>query len=295
MTTAEPTYQLRPFLKIRRGYLHGLETGRRKNIIHGLIEVDVTRARALIDTRKVAGEDISLTAFTVYAVARAVAEDRILHGYRQRNQIVLFDDVDVNIQVESNLEGQKIVASIVVRAANRKTIGEITQEIRAAQRGEGLERRYRGSLAFLTLPRPLRSRLWAAMMANPFWFKRFGGTVGLSAIGMFGPSGGWGIPIAPPTLMITIGGITTKPRYRDGRLEPRELLAITVSVDHDIVDGASAARFARRLDDLLDSADGLTENTADQPAALPLDHLESQPHAEDSSSTSGSSTVDSGR
>jgi len=48
-------------------------------------------------------------------------------------------------------------------------------------------------------------------MSNPIWFERFGGTVGMSSIGMFGPGGGWGIPIAPPTLMITIGGIDTKP------------------------------------------------------------------------------------
>ena len=84
-------------------------------------------------------------------------------------------------------------------------------------------------------------------MSNPRWFKRFGGTIGMSSIGMFGPGGGWGIPIAPPTLMITVGGIATKPRYLNGQLEPRELLDLTISVDHDIVDGAPAARFARRL------------------------------------------------
>jgi hypothetical protein len=31
------------------------------------------------------------------------------------------------------------------------------------------------------------------------------------AIGMLGPGGGWGIPIAHPTLMITVGGIATNP------------------------------------------------------------------------------------
>jgi 2-oxoacid dehydrogenases acyltransferase (catalytic domain) len=68
---------------------------------------------------------------------------------------------------------------------------------------------------------------------------------------MFGPSGGWGIPIAPPTLMITVGGITTKPRYINGNLQPREMLDVTISVDHDLVDGAPAAPFARRLADLV--------------------------------------------
>jgi pyruvate/2-oxoglutarate dehydrogenase complex dihydrolipoamide acyltransferase (E2) component len=95
-------------------------------------------------------------------------------------------------------------------------------------------------------------------MGHPQWVKRFGGTVGMSSVGMFGPGGGWGIPIAPPTLMVTVGGIATKPRYINGTLEPRELLDVTISVDHAIVDGAPAARFARRLTDLIEQADGLS-------------------------------------
>ena len=96
-------------------------------------------------------------------------------------------------------------------------------------------------------------------MSRPRWFKRFGGTVGMSSIGMFGPGGGWGIPIAPPTLMITIGGITTKPRYVTAQLQPRQLLDLTISVDHDIVDGAPAARFARRLAELVEQTNGLRD------------------------------------
>ena len=71
--------------------------------------------------------------------------------------------------------------------------------------------------------------------------------------------GGWlGIPIAPPTLMITVGGIATKPHYVDGDLQARELLDLTISVDHEVVDGAPAARFARRLAELIEQADGLS-------------------------------------
>jgi pyruvate/2-oxoglutarate dehydrogenase complex dihydrolipoamide acyltransferase (E2) component len=53
--------------------------------------------------------------------------------------------------------------------------------------------------------------------------------------------------------MITVGGIATKRRYVDGNLEPRELLEITISVDHGIVDGATAARLTRRLAGLLEN------------------------------------------
>jgi pyruvate/2-oxoglutarate dehydrogenase complex dihydrolipoamide acyltransferase (E2) component len=77
---------------------------------------------------------------------------------------------------------------------------------------------------------------------------------------MFGPGGGWGIPIAPPSLMITIGGIDTKPRYFDSRLQPREMVDVTVSVDHDLIDGATASRFARWLAEFIEAADGLLSN-----------------------------------
>jgi hypothetical protein len=168
--------------------------------------------------------------------------------------LILFDDVDVNTQIEVVTEGQKIVKPLLVRAANRKSIDQLTKEIRAGQKPEPRAAwRYRATLAFLNIPRPLRSLAWRAGMSNPTWFKRLGGTVGLSSVGMFGAGGGWGIPIAPPTLMITVGGIATKPRYVDGSLEPRELLDLTISVDHAVVDGATATRFTRRLTGLLEN------------------------------------------
>jgi hypothetical protein len=75
------SYQTRPFLKVRKAYLHVLEAGRRKNIIHGLIEIDATKGGASCG-RSNAGRHLSFTAFLMYAVAQAVAEDRILHAYR---------------------------------------------------------------------------------------------------------------------------------------------------------------------------------------------------------------------
>jgi hypothetical protein len=128
------------------------------------------------------------------AVARAVAEDLILHAYRWRNQLILFDDIDVNTQIEVEAEGQKIVKSMIIRAANRKSVAEISEEI---DRGRSIDptadptalRRYRGTIAFVSIPRPLRSLAWRAAMSNPRWFKRFGGTVVMSSIGMFGPGG----------------------------------------------------------------------------------------------------------
>jgi pyruvate/2-oxoglutarate dehydrogenase complex dihydrolipoamide acyltransferase (E2) component len=50
-----------------------------------------------------------------------------------------------------------------------------------------------------------------------------------------------------------------KPAVIEGRVEPREILNLTVLFDHDIVDGAPATRFVKRLVELIESGYGLDE------------------------------------
>jgi hypothetical protein len=188
-----------------------------------------------------------------------VDADRIVHAYRRRNRLVLFDDVDVSAQIEVEVAGQKVVKPLIVRAANRKSVRQISDEIRAARHEEpGDERRYRGTVAYTSLPRFLRHLGERLMMADPGMVKRLGGTVGLSSVGMFGSGGGWGLVAAPPTLMVVVGGISTQPRLIGGRLQDRQFLHLTLSFDHAIVDGAPAARFAAHLTELIETADGLS-------------------------------------
>jgi pyruvate/2-oxoglutarate dehydrogenase complex dihydrolipoamide acyltransferase (E2) component len=94
---------------------------------------------------------------------------------------------------------------------------------------------------------------------QPLRLRRLAGTTVVTAVGMFaGRGGGWAIGIVPlHTLGLTLGGIVERPVIEGGRIVTRELLAVTVSVDHDIVDGAPAARFVRRLRELIETADGL--------------------------------------
>ena len=85
------------------------------------------------------------------------------------------------------------------------------------------------------------------------------GTVGITAVGMFGKDAGWGIPPALPTLMITLGGIGEKPLIIDGRIATRDFLSLTISFNHDIVDGAPAARFIKRFKELIENGYGLDD------------------------------------
>ena len=55
------------------------------------------------------------------------------------------------------------------------------------------------------------------------------------------------------SLLVLVGGIASKPAVHEGEIVIREFLNLTVSFDHDIVDGAPAARFAKKLSDLIES------------------------------------------
>ncbi|MFP3914727.1 MAG: 2-oxo acid dehydrogenase subunit E2 [Actinomycetota bacterium] len=263
MTRPGEGYEVRPFPKIRRANVDVVGEGHRHHTIHGLVEVDVTDARRKLAAAKEGdGEALSFTGFVVACVARAVDENRMLHAHRWgRGKLVLFDEVDVNLQLEqTGPDGTRIVQSRIVRAANHKGVEAISAEIRQAQvRTAGDRRRYRGTLWFVTLPRLLRAPIWRMVMARPWWTKRFGGTIAVSSVGMFGNTLGWGIPLSPAPLMVTVGGIGPRPAFIDGELQEREHLSLTISVDHDIIDGAPAARFVERLRQLVEGGHGLTD------------------------------------
>jgi pyruvate/2-oxoglutarate dehydrogenase complex dihydrolipoamide acyltransferase (E2) component len=62
------------------------------------------------------------------------------------------------------------------------------------------------------------------------------------------------------TLMVTIGGVTTRPVLAGTDVVNREFLPLTLSFDHTIIDGAPAARFATHLRSLLENAAVLEED-----------------------------------
>jgi hypothetical protein len=75
---------------------------------------------------------------------------------------------------------------------------------------------------------------------------------------MFGKGGGWGIPTLWNTLAVTVGGIGAKPGMVTGQATEREYLSLSISADHDVVDGAAVAAFASALRDCLEGAEGLS-------------------------------------
>jgi pyruvate/2-oxoglutarate dehydrogenase complex dihydrolipoamide acyltransferase (E2) component len=256
------SFEVKPFPRERHDVVDALEVGVRRHMVHALLELDVTRPRQLIrDGEPRAGERLSFTAFLVASLARAIDGDRRLHAYRDwRGRLVLFDEVDVVTLVESEIDA--VAVPHVIRAANRRTVREIHDEIRRIQARPAESVQRSGPLARLSALTPgfLRRLFFRALRRNPHWLKRTAGTTLVTSVGMFGMGAGWAVGIVPlHTLCLTVGGVVRKPGVVEGRIEPREVLALTASIDHDIVDGAPAARFARRLREIVEGAEVLQD------------------------------------
>ena len=253
--------QVVPYPKIRRFMAAEFRASQHTPMIHGLLEVDVSRARAhLRDQKAKTGESLSFTAFLITCLAQAVDEHKDVQAMRLGSKrLILFDEVDVLTYIERG------VAPLphIIRAANHKTVREIHHEIRTAQ-VQDVAKAAVGFKLVQYLPTLLfRFLLWM-LLRNPRQMKKYVGTMALTSVGMFGKGAGWGIPPAtPPSLWVTAGGIGEKPGVVDGQIAIREYLSLTISFDHEIIDGAPAARFTQRLKDLIESGYGLPNSTVE--------------------------------
>jgi hypothetical protein len=140
---------------------------------------------------------------------------------------------------------------------NKKSMCELHDEIRAFQRQHQGSRESKFIEWFVRLPKFARRIFLRALFRDPRRIKDYYGTVLVTSIGMFGTGSGWGVPVPNHTLQLTLGGIGEKPGVVDHRVEVREYLSVTVSFDHDVVDGAPAARFVQQLKELIESSHGL--------------------------------------
>jgi len=259
MDRTDRDHRTTPFPRARQPVLDAGRLSARRHIIHGLLEIDVTHARRFIhDHEAETGERLSFTGYLITCLAHAMVDHPTTNAYRNwRNQLITFKDVDVVTLIETEAGG--VALPHIIRAANQKSYLDVHREIRAVQAKPQRSEQKRGLAGYgQYAPRFLRGLFYWALRQNPHWMKRFAGTTVITSIGMFGRGPGWGLGFLPlHTLGLTVGGIGEKLALIDGEISRRETLCVTVSVDHDVVDGAPAARFAQRFRELLEGAHGL--------------------------------------
>lgn len=223
--------------------------------MRGFLEIDVTYPRALLrEYKAMTGDSLSFTAFLIKCVAEAVNNHKSIQAMLNwRGNLVIFEDVDIGTLIEREVDGQRFPLAHTIRAANKKSFLEIHNEVRQVQ-AEPLSDKEAGMLKNLVkMPKFIRRWLLWIVSKIPKLRKDFMGTVSLSAVGMFGSKNGWGMVTNVHSLSLIVGSITKKPGIVNDRIEIREYLNLTVEFDHEIVDGAPAARFTKELVDLIES------------------------------------------
>jgi pyruvate/2-oxoglutarate dehydrogenase complex dihydrolipoamide acyltransferase (E2) component len=238
-----------------------------KHHIRALVEFDVTEARRRLTTLKESDSKISFNSWVIKCISEVVCKHKLLHGIRSgKRKIVIYEDVDISIMIEREVDGVKVPLPYVIRKTNLKSLQDIAREIDAGKKQaiDGVDdyvlgAKKQGSLMTLyyALPGFLRRSAWKLILRNPALIKENMGTVMVTSLGMIGDIEGWVIPVSVHPLSFAIGSIIQKPAVVKGRIEIREHLFLTALVDHDVIDGAPAFRALTYLKELLEKGHGL--------------------------------------
>jgi pyruvate/2-oxoglutarate dehydrogenase complex dihydrolipoamide acyltransferase (E2) component len=243
--------------------------GLAKHHVRALLEVDVTEARSIIKKNRQRGNKLSFTAWLIKTIADCIALHPPIAGINdaKNNRVLVFNDVDISIVVEKNVNGVRVPLPYVIRKADQKPLSEIQDEIESAKsqtvHGEGdyvlgEAQSTQGMRLFVRLPQWLRLILMRLLVLNhPQRVKDMMGTVMITTAGMVGHTRGWIIPFSMHPLCLAIGSLNEQAAVYRGEIQKREILHLTALIDHDVIDGVPAARFVDDLVKKLQSGFGL--------------------------------------
>lgn len=243
------------------------DLGIQKHNVQALIEVDVTKARRLIkDYRNRTGQGLSFTAWMIKCISESIRAHQYVNSYMdlRRRKLVTFEDIDITVLIEKDIDGEKVPLPYVIRKTNEKSLSKIEEEIKEAKTREltgdnyTFEKKHPRLMAFLlSMPQIIRKLFWRKILKDPYFAKKTMGTAAVTSLGMFGKVNGWVIPNTIFPLCFALGSVIKKPGVVNKQIEIREYLCLTVVFDHDVIDGGPAARFINHLAALIENAFGL--------------------------------------
>lgn len=180
------------------------------------------KLRKLINDNK-EGKKVSYNDILFKCIEAAIRKYPYVNASYTDAAILLHHDVNIGLAV--SVDAGLVVP--VVQQVNKKTIAQISK---ANQQNVGKARE--GGLS-------------ADEMS--------GGTITLSNLGMY-PITQFNAIINPPEVCIlAVGAVEEKPEFIDGQCKPVQIMKITGSFDHRVVDGAYGAEFLTELKRIIES------------------------------------------
>ncbi|MER2552222.1 MAG: 2-oxo acid dehydrogenase subunit E2 [Thauera sp.] len=181
------------------------------------VDVDLSRIEALRAERAAAGEKLSVNAFVIHAVARALRSHPRLNALMREKEVELIGDINIGVAVALD-EGLMVP---VIRQADTKSVAMLAAETRQLADG--------ARAGVLT---------GGAYQRGTFTVTNLGST----AVDRFSPV------INPPQVAILgVGRTRQQATVRDGTIVAAPLANLTLVFDHRAVDGYPAALFLGEL------------------------------------------------
>ncbi len=258
-------YKIETFPKTRVATLDICSIGIQKHNVAALIEIDVSVSREKLKQQRHNTHPISFTAWLIKVISLTIKSHEAAAGYLLgKRKVLVFDDINVSLAIEKEVNGKKVPIPLIIEKANEISVESITEQIRDAKEKELTNkdivlhtRANKLEGLYYSLPGFARRFFWKYLLRHPqLAFKKMG-NVAITSVGMVGNVSGWFIPISVHPICFGISNIAKKPIVIDDKIEIREILNMTVLLDHDVIDGAPMARFLSDLSSNIEKGYGL--------------------------------------
>lgn len=229
--------------------------GIQKHHVSALLEFDVTESRKRLQDLRKKGTNVSFNAWIIKVISSVLKKYPESSAFLyNKKKLIIFDDINISIIVEKKVDNKRVPIPVVIKKTNEKSAVEITREIENAKKQElsnnDIVINKKTTLSerlYYNMPGFIRRTVWRVMLRNPkIAYKKMGNAL-ITSIGMIGKINGWFIHKSVHPISFGIGSILKKPIIIDNEIKIREILNVTILVDHDVIDGAPMVRLLNDL------------------------------------------------
>ncbi len=225
-TVGASPYRDEPMSEIRRTIARRLVTSLGP-IPHFFLTSEIEMDRAAEMRRGINALDpelkISFNDIVIKVAAAALIQHPEVNASFQEKVIRYYERADIGVAVA--IEDGLITP--VVRSADRKSLSEIAGEVR--------------ELAERARSRKLRPEEYT------------GASFSISNLGMFGIDEFTAVINPPEGAILAVGAVTPKPVVRENEIVIRQVMRVTMSCDHRVIDGATGAKFLQTFRKILEN------------------------------------------
>jgi pyruvate dehydrogenase E2 component (dihydrolipoamide acetyltransferase) len=188
-------------------------------------EIEMDRAAEMRSAIKELEPDlkISVNDIIIKVAAAALIQHPQVNASFQDKVVRYYDHADIGVAVAIP-DG---LITPIVRSADQKSLSEIAAEVR--------------DLAERARNRKLRPEEF------------MGATFSISNLGMFGIEEFTAIINPPEGAILAVGAMSPKPVVRNNEIVVRQMMRVTLSCDHRVIDGATGAKFLQTFKKILEN------------------------------------------